>query len=159
MPGFLKDLGYNFYDFQFDQDFLNFKEDYWLNTAIKNGNGEIAQYALNTLQSIGGFHQSTALSYAHLLTGHLYNTNAANYSQTPVKPSIFKVDDKGNPVNKLERVEAGIYKPYNAVPKGTGNAGVGDFTGTLKGQSITLKNVKTQTIQYTKRSGQELADL
>jgi hypothetical protein len=39
------------------------------------------------------------------------------------------------------------------------NEGVGDFTGTLKEQNVTLKNVKTQTIQYTKRSGQELADL
>ena len=50
-------------------------------------------------------------------------------------------------------------KNATSAQKTTGSTDSPDFTGTLKGEDVTLPGVKTQTVEYTKRSSEELQQL
>gem|GEM_PF-2449333 len=111
LPQLLRDIGYDFDRIQFEMALLNFREDFWLNTAIKNGNGEMAQYALLSLETIGGFHHANAASFSHYLGMNLVSLNIHKYS-VPSKP-IYMKNGIGN---KWEQIEVyGYNKPRNTV--------------------------------------------
>lgn len=121
LPQLLRDIGYNFDWMEFEIAHLNFREDFWLNTAIKNGNGEMAQYALLSLETINGFHHTYKASFASYLSTNLYLSNINKYYSVPSRP-IYMKDGTGT---KWEQIEAyGYSKPSNTVSlmSNTGNA-------------------------------------